>query len=105
MILTKEHIAGICFHDLAPLWAGLSTDFPKTMDTVPQKVRIRNTEFMEKTDALLDDVKAPRRLSEIGVVWEDIEGIAGRAMGEKVIALSPKTVAKGDIIRVMEEIF
>ena len=78
MNLSKERITGICFDDLAPLWTGLSRDFPKSLDTVPQGARDINVEFLEKTAKIMSG-----HFDKINSIWAKRYGFYRRRWAEK----------------------
>ena len=59
--------------------------------------------FADKVDSLMEKLKAPRRLSELGVKEEDFTGIAKRGMGRST-AWNPRPMSEEDIIQICKTI-
>jgi alcohol dehydrogenase class IV len=59
--------------------------------------------FAEKVDSFMEKLKAPRRLSELGVKEEDIPGIAKRGVGRST-AWNPRPMTEEDIIQICKTI-
>jgi alcohol dehydrogenase class IV len=59
--------------------------------------------FADKVDSLMERLKAPRRLKEIGVKEGDIPGIAKRGMGRST-AWNPRPMTEEDIIQICKTI-
>jgi alcohol dehydrogenase len=59
--------------------------------------------FADRVDSLMEKLKAPKRLSEVGVKVEDISGIAKRGMGRST-AWNPRPMAEEDIIQLCKTI-
>jgi alcohol dehydrogenase len=59
--------------------------------------------FADKVDSLMEKLKAPRRLSELGVKEEDFTGIAKRGMGRST-AWNPRPMTEEDIIQICKTI-
>jgi len=59
--------------------------------------------FADRVDSFLERLKAPKRLSQLGVKAEDIPGIAKRGMGRST-AWNPKPMAEEDIIQICKAI-
>jgi alcohol dehydrogenase len=59
--------------------------------------------FADKVDSLMEKLKAPRRLSEVGVKIEDVPGIAKRGVGRST-AWNPRPMAEEDIIQICKTI-
>lgn len=59
--------------------------------------------FAEKVDFLMEKLKAPRRLSKLGVKQEDIAGIAKRGMGRST-AWNPRPMTEEDIVQICKTI-
>ena len=59
--------------------------------------------FADKVDSFMEKLKAPRRLSKLGVKQEDIPGIAKRGMGRST-AWNPRPMTEEDIIQICKTI-
>jgi alcohol dehydrogenase class IV len=59
--------------------------------------------FADKVDSFMEKLKAPRRLSKLGVKQEDIPGIAKRGM-ERSTAWNPKPMTEEDIVQICKTI-
>jgi len=59
--------------------------------------------FADKVSFLMEKLKAPRRLSQLGVKAEDISGIAKRGVGRST-AWNPRPMAEEDIIQICKTI-
>ena len=59
--------------------------------------------FADKVDSLMEKLKAPRRLSKLGVKEEDIPGIARRGVGRST-AWNPRPMTEEDIIQICKSI-
>ena len=59
--------------------------------------------FADRVDFLMEKLKAPRRLSELGVKEEDFPGIAKRGMGRST-AWNPRPMTEEDIIQICKSI-
>jgi len=59
--------------------------------------------FADKVDSLMEKLKAPRRLSKLGVKAEDIPGIAKRGVGRST-AWNPRPMTEEDIIQICKTI-
>jgi alcohol dehydrogenase class IV len=59
--------------------------------------------FADKVDFLMEKLKAPRRLSKLGVKQEDIPGIAKRGVGRST-AWNPRSMTEEDIIQICRTI-
>ena len=59
--------------------------------------------FADKVDSLMEKLKAPRRLSEVGVKAEAIPEIAKRGMGRST-AWNPRPMTEEDIIQICKTI-
>jgi len=60
--------------------------------------------FADKVDSLMEKLKAPTRLSKLGVKEEDFPGIAKRGMGRST-AWNPRPMTEEDIIQICRSIF
>jgi alcohol dehydrogenase class IV len=59
--------------------------------------------FADQVDFLMEKLKAPRRLTKLGVKQEDIPGIAKRGMGRST-AWNPKPMTEKDIVQICKTI-
>ena len=59
--------------------------------------------FADKVDSLMEKLKAPRRLSELGVKEEDFTGIAKRGVGRST-AWNPRPMTEEDIVQICKTI-
>ncbi len=59
--------------------------------------------FADKVDSLMEKLRAPRRLSELGVKGEDIPNIVKRGMGRST-AWNPRSMTEEDIIQICKTI-
>jgi len=59
--------------------------------------------FADRIDSMMKALGAPRRLSEVGVKTEDIEGIVKRGLGRST-AWNPKPMTEKDLIRICKTI-
>ena len=59
--------------------------------------------FADKVDSLMEKLKAPRRLSELGVKEKDFPGIAKRGMGRST-TWNPRPMTEEDIIQICKTI-
>lgn len=67
-------------------------------------LNLRSVEaFADKVDVLMEKLKAPRRLSKLGVKAEEIPGIAKRGMGRST-AWNPRPMAEEDIVQICKTI-
>jgi alcohol dehydrogenase class IV len=80
---------------------------PAIKDRFRDLLRILNLSsveaFADKVDSLMEKLKAPRRLSELGVKEKDFPGIAKRGMGRST-AWNPRPMAEEDIIQICKTI-
>jgi alcohol dehydrogenase len=60
--------------------------------------------FADKVDSLMEKLKAPRRLGELGVKERDFLGIAKRGVGRST-AWNPRPMTEEDIIQICRSIF
>jgi len=59
--------------------------------------------FADRVDVLMEKLKAPRRLGELGVKEEDFSGIAKRGVGRST-AWNPRPMTEEDIIQICKSI-
>jgi alcohol dehydrogenase class IV len=59
--------------------------------------------FADRVDFIMEKLKAPRRLSTLGVKAEDIPGIAKRGMGRST-AWNPRPMTEEDIVQICKTI-
>lgn len=59
--------------------------------------------FADQVDSIMERLKAPRRLGEVGVKVEDIPGIAKRGVGRST-AWNPRPMTEEDIIQICKTI-
>jgi alcohol dehydrogenase class IV len=59
--------------------------------------------FADKVDFLMEKLRAPRRLSKLGVKQEDIAGVAKRGVGRST-AWNPRPMTEEDIIQICKTI-
>jgi alcohol dehydrogenase class IV len=59
--------------------------------------------FADNVDSFLDTLKAPKRLSQLGVKAGEIPGIAKRGMGRST-AWNPRPMTEEDIIQICKTI-
>ena len=99
MKLTKERIIDICYYDLKPLWADISTDFPNYLDTVPQEVRALNVDFAEKTAKIMTG-----HFNKINSKWAKWFAFYRRRWVKKTEKLFSQYLQEEDILHISDYI-